>query len=254
MDGKGPGMVINDYIEAAKLIRDSNYTVAFTGAGISVESGIPPFRGPTGLWNRYDPEILDIGYFTRHPESAWKRIKEIFFDFMQNTRPNEAHRFLAWLEAKGKLEGTITQNIDSLHQKAGSNNVVEFHGTASCLECMACKSRYKAEHVSLETLPPVCMKCWGVLKPDFVFFGEPIPHAAYQRSIDLCERAEVMLIIGTTGEIMPASRLPFIAPPGCKFIEINIEPSNYTDRLSDVLLQDKATVASRKLLEALGSL
>ncbi|WP_457562124.1 SIR2 family NAD-dependent protein deacylase [Caminibacter pacificus] len=245
-------MVINDYQTAAKIIKDSKFPVAFTGAGISVESGIPPFRGPTGLWSKYDPKILDIDFFMSNPAESWKYIKEIFYDYMGNTQPNDAHKFLAWLEEIGKLKGVITQNIDNLHQKAGSKKVIEFHGTANKMECIECKRKFPSDSISLENLPPLCPECQGILKPDFVFFGEPIPPKAFEESIRLCENADCLIVVGTTGEIMPASQLPILAKQnGAKIIEINIEPSNYTNSITDIFLNDKATVASNKLKEEL---
>ena len=167
---------------------------------------------------------------------------------MQNIKPNKAHYFLAELEKKSLLKGIITQNIDNLHQKAGSKNVIEFHGTANKLECINCKSKFFSNAVSLEKLPPLCPKCKGILKPDFVFFGEPIPSEAFEKSIQLMQNADAVLIIGTTGEIMPASELPYIAKQnGAKIIEINIEESKYTNKITDIFLKDKATVASEKL-------
>lgn len=238
-------MMINDYKKAAQIIKNSKFLVAFSGAGISVESGIPPFRGPTGLWSKYDPKILDIDFFMSNPEISWKYIKEIFYDYMQNVKPNKAHYFLAELEKKELLKGIITQNIDNLHQKAGSENVVEFHGTASRLECTNCKNKYPSNFVSLESLPPLCPKCGGILKPDFVFFGEAIPSDAFEKSIYLMQNADTVLIIGTTGEIMPASELPYIAKKNkAKIIEINIEPSNYTNKITDIFLKAKATKAA----------
>ena len=245
-------MEINNYKKAADIIKNSKFPVAFTGAGISVESGIPPFRGPTGLWSKYDPKILDIDFFIQNPAESWKYIKEIFYDYMGNTQPNDAHKFLAWLENIGKLRGIITQNIDNLHQKAGSKNVIEFHGTASQMECIDCKRKFPSDSISLENLPPLCPECQGILKPDFVFFGEPIPPKAFEESIKLCENADCLIVVGTTGEIMPASQLPILAKQnGAKIIEINIEPSNYTNTITDIFLNDKATVASNKLKEEL---
>lgn len=248
-------MEIDNYKKAAEIIKNSKFPVAFTGAGISVESGIPPFRGPTGLWSKYDPKILDIDFFMNNPDESWKYIKEIFYDYMGNTQPNDAHKFLAWLEEIGKLKGVITQNIDNLHQKAGSKKVIEFHGTASQMECMSCKRKFPSNTISLENLPPLCPECQGILKPDFVFFGEPIPPEAFEESIRLCENADCLIVVGTTGEIMPASQLPILAKRnGAKIIEINIEPSNYTNTITDVFLNDKATVASNKLKKELGKL
>jgi NAD-dependent deacetylase len=243
------------YEKAAELIKKSEKTVAFTGAGISVESGIPTFRGENGLWSKYDPEILDIDYFLKNPERSWKKIKEIFYDYMQNVKPNKAHYFLAELENEGLLQAVITQNIDNLHQEAGSKNVIEFHGTAKSLICMNCFKSFDINEIDLNDLPPVCPKCWGLLKPNFVFFKEPIPKKAMEESLNLAQSCDLMLVIGTTGEIQPASQIPILAKEnGAKIIEINIEKSNYTDTVTDIFLQDKATVASEKLKNSIKGL
>ncbi|GAB6073420.1 NAD-dependent protein deacylase [Nautilia lithotrophica] len=245
----------NLYKEAANLFKNSKKTIAFTGAGISVESGIPTFRGPEGLWSKYDPKILDIDYFTLNPKDAWEKIKEIFYDYMQNIKPNKAHYLLADLEKQNLLEAVITQNIDNLHQEAGSKNVIEFHGTAKNLVCMNCFKKYDKDEIDLNDLPPACPKCWGLLKPNFVFFKEPIPKKALEKSLQLAQECDLMLVIGTTGEIQPASQIPILAKQnGAKIIEINIEESNYTRSITDIFLQDKATIASEKLSEALKGL
>jgi len=236
------------YKKAAKLIKNSTKTVAFTGAGISVESGIPTFRGPEGLWSKYNPKILDIDYFTLNPKESWEKIKEIFYDYMQNIKPNKAHYFLAELEKNDLLKCVITQNIDNLHQEAGSKNVIEFHGTAKKLLCMNCFKKYDKDEINLNDLPPLCPKCWGLLKPDFVFFKEPIPKNALEKSLETAQNCDLMIVIGTTGEIQPASQIPILAKQnGAKIIEINIEKSNYTDTITDIFLQDKATIASEKI-------
>jgi len=134
-----------------------------------VESGIPPFRGTDGLWNRYDPMILDIDYFYKNPLQSWQVIKEIFYDYFGRAKPNRAHEILAVWEQKGLVKATVTQNIDNLHQQAGSHNVIEFHGTSSYLRCDNCQYRTKATNVDLNHLPPLCPSCKHVLRPDFVF-------------------------------------------------------------------------------------
>jgi len=146
------------------------------------------------------------------------------------------------------IHSVITQNIDNLHQEAGSRSVIEFHGTSRTMVCTRCGAGTAADSVSLDELPPRCSQCGGVLKPDFVFFGEQIPTPANEQSLEEAERAGVFLVIGTTGEIMPASGIPLIAKSrGAKIIEINIEPSRYTHSITDVFLQDKASVAMRTL-------
>jgi len=243
---------MNDYNTAARWITESRNAVAFTGAGISVESGIPTFRGPEGLWSRYDPKVLDLGYFYEHPRECWEVIKEIFYDYMgAQARPNAAHKLLAGLERNGRLRGVITQNIDNLHQEAGSRNVVEFHGTAQTLLCTECGDRTPFTEHDLSDLPPLCETCSGLLKPDFIFFGEAIPPAAYQKSVELCAEADLLIIVGTTGEVMPASMIPYEAK-NARVIEINVEPSTYTEDKTDLFLQAKATEAAREIARRLG--
>lgn len=227
--------------QAAELIKNARFCAAFTGAGVSVESGIPPFTGAGGLWNKYDPKFIEIDFFYAHPEDSWREMKKIFFSSMGSARPNKAHKVLADLENRGLLQGVITQNIDGLHHAAGSKNVQEFHGTIHSLSCPACLRRYKSEDVDLEQIPPVCF-CGRILKPDFVFYGEGIPPRAYQNSVELAERADVMLVVGTAGQVMPACSLPLLAKRGgAKIIEINTLPSAYTDTVTDLYFPVKAT-------------
>ena len=237
--------------QAADLLRNARRAVAFTGAGISVESGIPPFRGPDGLWSRYDPQVLDLHYFHAHPREAWTVIKEIFYDYFGQARPNEAHKALARLEAAGYLQGIITQNIDNLHQEAGSRDVVEYHGTSRYLTCTACGHKLEASPQIFETLPPLCPRCGGLLKPDFIFFGEGIPAEAHRRSLAETQLSDVWLVVGTTGEIMPAALLPREAKHrGARIIEVNVQPSNYTFGVTDIFLPGRATVTLRALADA----
>jgi NAD-dependent deacetylase len=226
---------------AAALLRESTRTTAFTGAGISVESGIPPFRGPDGLWSTYDPSVLDLRRFYEAPEETWRILRKLFYEFFVEARPNRAHQVLARMEAEGLLAAVITQNIDNLHQLAGSREVYEFHGTSRRLICVECGAAHSADQVDLDTLPPRC-SCTGVLKPDVVFFGEEIPPAAYQRSMEEAASADVFLVVGTTGEILPASFIPYEAKSqGAQIVEVNTEPSAFTDSITDVFLSGKGT-------------
>jgi len=241
--------------KAIEALKNSSHTFAFTGAGISIESGIPPFRGETGLWSKYDPIVLDLNYFKTNPKESWAVIKEIFYDFFGKAKPNDAHFALAKLEDAGLLNSVVTQNIDNLHQEAGSKTVWEFHGNSHSLECTECKTKYKIKDLDFEILPVVCPKCNGLVKPDFIFFGEGIPQEAYAGSFHDASNAEVMIVVGTTGEIMPASQLPYLAKQnGATIIEVNKEPSKYTGSLTDIFLQGKATEVMGKLGEMLGAL
>lgn len=243
-------MTDNSIKNAAETIKHASRITSFTGAGISVESGIPPFRGVGGLWNKYDPVFLDINYFKSNPHESWKLIKEIFYDFFGKAEPNPAHDGLAKLEEAGYLNAIITQNIDNLHQLAGSREVYEFHGNSRELVCTNCYQKYTTKEIGLDVLPPYCPICGNVLKPNFVFFGEPIPEPARTKSFGESEIADVFLLIGTTGEIMPASAIPFLAKEnGATIIEINTKPSNYTNQITDIFLQGKATETVNVLVE-----
>lgn len=239
--------------QAAKIIKAAKRVCAFTGAGISVESGIPPFRGANGLWNKYNPEFVEIGYFLQNPHHSWKLIKEIFYDFFGKAQPNDAHKCLARLEERGLVKSVITQNIDNLHQMAGSKNVYEFHGTASRMICLDCRASFTAASINLETLPPECPECSiGLLKPDFIFFGEDIPEPARTNAFAETEKADTFLIIGTAGEVMPACMIPHIAHEnGAKIIEINISPSAFTRTTTSIFLQGPATSVMNDLLALL---
>lgn len=238
--------------KAAELIKNAKHVTAFTGAGISVESGIPPFRGKDGLWSKFDPIFLDINYFNQYPLESWKLIKEIFYDFFGKAKPNAAHFALSEMEKLSYINSVITQNIDNLHQQAGSKKVYEFHGTSRNLICTNCNKIYSATNIDISQLPPKCERCGTVLKPNFVFFGEPIPEPARTNSFAEAEKADVFILIGTTGEIMPASIIPIEAEKnGAKIIEVNIQPSNYTSSITDIFLEGKATKIMQKLLELL---
>lgn len=239
-------------IKAAELLRKSKFTTAYTGAGISVESGIPSFRGEGGLWNKYDPRTLEIDYFLENPVTSWKVIREIFYDHFGNAKPNRAHNVLAEMEKKGLLARTITQNIDNLHQEAGSKFVFEFHGNSQKLICLTCYSNYKAREINLDHLPPTCRQCGGLLKPGFVFFGESIPQVALSAAYEAATISEVFLIIGTTGEVMPANQFPLLAKEnGAVIIEVNPNESNYTGQITDIFLRGTAGQTMEQLGQTL---
>lgn len=236
--------------ESAKLIKESKFTMAFTGAGISVESGIPPFRGEHGLWNKYDPEVLDLRYFMNSPSECWPFIREIFYDFFADATPNKAHLILAEMEKRKMLSSVVTQNIDNLHYEAGNSVVHEFHGNSKKLRCLKCERIYEAKEINFDDIPPKCEHDGEILKPDFIFFGEGIPPLAYTNSFGDAEKAEVCMIIGSTGEVTPASYVPRTAKQaGATIIEINPEESMFTSSITDIHLKGKASVVLQKLSE-----
>jgi NAD-dependent deacetylase len=226
---------------AAKDILHSKKTVALTGAGISVESGIPAFRGSQGLWEKYDPdEYAHIDAFHSNPDRVWLMLKEMF-SFIMTAKPNPAHVGLAELERMGLLSSIITQNVDGLHQAAGNRNVIEFHGTHRTLSCLKCSTKIEGSSLTLEDLPPHCSHCSSLLKPDVVFFGEPIPWEAQIRSLKETESCSAMLVIGTSAVIYPAASIPITAKErGAIIIEINQEPSPLTNQISNYLISGSA--------------
>lgn len=227
--------------KAAQLLMEAKYAIAFTGAGISVESGIPSFRGKNGLWDKVDPVLIESNYFREHPEKSWPVIRDLFYSPISKALPNRAHQALAQLEKERLLQCVITQNIDGLQQAAGSKQVVDFHGTAELLKCIKCESRFNRKTISLEKLPPVCPHCGHFLKPDFVFFGEAIPEPANSQSFSEAQKADVVLVIGTSGNVMPACMVPHLAKQnGATIIEINTQHSSFTSQITDVFLKGGA--------------
>ena len=229
--------------EAARILSQAKRIVGFTGAGTSAESGIPPFRGQGGIWNKYDPNALDIENYYRHTQDSWNIIREVFYNYFNNVevRPNPGHEILAKWEKEGRLSCVITQNIDDLHTVAGNTKVYEFHGNMSRFVCTKCGSKFPAREMQLTERPPHCEKCGGLLKPDFIFFGEGIPEDAYYGSVNAAEQCDAFVIIGTSGQVSPANMIPGIAKRhGAKIIEINLEPSTYTNYISDIYLQGKS--------------
>ena len=236
-----------DSIFPFKEVKDAvrefrKYKVAvLTGAGISVASGIMPFRGKGGLWEKYDPEeAANIEYFRRDPKSSWVMLKEVL-EVVEKALPNQAHLSLAKMEEMGFVTSVITQNIDGLHQRAGSRIVIEFHGNTSRLVCLRCAALYPAREIDLSILPPHCPVCKGVLKPDAVFFGESIPRDALDQAHSEAKHCSVMLVVGTSGMVEPAASLPMLAKKhGALVIEVNPEHSNLTSFTTDLFLQGKA--------------
>ncbi len=233
--------------QAANVIAKSKHIAALTGAGISAESGIPPFRGPGGLWEKYDPEeYATIDVFHTNPEKAWILLKELG-DTVAKSQPNDGHRALAEMEDIGKLSSIITQNIDGLHQKAGSKKVIEFHGSYKTMICTSCQKSIESDNVMLDVIPPKC-ECEGILKPDVVLFGEPIPPDAIREAFQESSLCDVLLVIGTSAIVMPASQIPLIAKQnGATIIEINRERTILTSSISDIFLEGYSSISLTKI-------
>ena len=235
---------------AAQAIRTARKTIALTGAGISAESGIPTFRDPGGLWDRYDPEeYATIDAFRRDPGKVWQMMRD--FTELKTAEPNPGHYALAQLEQMGFLGCIITQNVDNLHQAGGSQDVIEFHGNMRQVVCQSCQKLLPMSEIALESLPPYC-PCGGVFKPNGVFFGEPIPSYALSRSYEESQRCDVMLVIGTSAVVYPAAAMPGVAKEtGAQVIEINPEPTDLTGPVSDFIIQDKAGVVMPRIIAAI---
>jgi NAD-dependent deacetylase len=232
----------------AKDVIDAKKVVATTGAGMSVESGIASFRGPGGLWEKYDPtEYGHISTLRNAPEKAWIMLSEMHRE-ISRAKPNKGHYGLAELEKMDMLSSIITQNVDGLHHVAGNTDIIEFHGNLLTVVCMDCNHSVPSEEISLDNIPPTCEKCSGPVKPNAVFFGEAIPEEALLRSQEESNSCSLMLVIGTSAEVVPAAQMPGIAQrSGAKIVEINPSSTALTGRVSDYIIKGK----SGEVMEAL---
>jgi NAD-dependent deacetylase len=222
--------------EAARLLMEASYVVALTGAGMSVESGIPPFRGPGGIWTKYgEPPMDQYQQFLADPKKYWLERTQPsgpmaeFREVLLKASPNPGHYALAELESMGVVKSIITQNIDNLHQAAGSRNIIEIHGNATLLRCISCQTQYKRNEIPLDELPPKCPRCQGIVKYDTVMFGEPIPPDVLMRCEQETEMCDCMLVIGTSATVYPAAAFPqHVASRGHPLIEVNLYESALT--------------------------
>lgn len=239
--------------QAVKIIAESKFTGALTGAGISVESGIPDFRSADGLWSVYDPaEYATISAFNNNPEKVWKMLRAMG-ELVSGARPNRAHLGMGELEKRGFLHFIITQNVDNLHQAGGSKNVVEYHGNSSILVCINCGKNFSS-YEKRDSYPPRCI-CGSILKPDVVFFGEAIPVDALNRSFCLASSAHALMVVGTSAVVSPANTIPAIAKQsGAKIIEINKEKTHLTETITDVFLQGEAGDIIQSIVDAIQEL
>ena len=240
--------------QAARDITQSKKVAALTGAGISVESGIPPFRGKGGLWESFDPmEYAHIDAFLKSPEKVWNVLLKAMKEVMDRAKPNDGHIGLAQLEKWGYLETVITQNVDGLHQAAGNTDVIEYHGTFARNYCMNCEKNYMISEISLDTIPPKCA-CGGMIRPDCVFFGERILPDNVSRSFDIARSCDIMLVIGTSAVVYPSAMIPESARnAGAKVIEINPELTQLTGRVSDYILKGQAGHIMKQLIAEIAS-
>jgi len=254
--------LVNDLLEeqikkTAEILVKSKYVIVFTGAGVSTESGIPDFRGPQGLWKRIDPEKFTINYFISNPDEVWR----LFIDYLMinsNVKPNPAHKAIAELEALGIVKSVITQNIDGLHQKAGSRKVVELHGNLRYAVCVNCGNKISLEEAikifKESGSAPRCPRCGGLLKPDVIFFGEPLPQGAVKVAFEEARRADVVLVVGSSLIVTPAAYVPMVAKEsGAKLIIVNLEKTAM-DHLADIIIRGRAGEILPKIVEQVKAL
>ncbi len=236
---------MNKLEELRALICKSKKIVVFTGAGISTLSGIRDFRGKNGLYNDYDADrIFDINCFIEEPSIYYEKAKEFIYN-LDEKKPNVIHRVCVKLEEMGKLASVVTQNIDLLHQKAGSRKVIELHGTPATHTCQSCSNQIDfvktLEKLKSETVP-LCDICGGVLKPDITFFGESLPEGAFEDAVFEASAADLILVLGTSLLVQPASSVPVhTIRSGGKMVIVN-KGKTSLDRRAELLFDDLGEV------------
>jgi NAD-dependent deacetylase len=248
----------SEVAELGELVRGARSVVALTGAGISVPSGIPDFRTPeTGMWANVDPmEVAHIDAFVSNPVRFWSFYGERFAT-LGAKQPNGAHSALVAMEEQGLLDGVITQNIDMLHRKAGTQELIEVHGSIASCSCLGCRASVTLDetHALLAADPegvPRCSSCGEPLKPDVVLFGEMLPAQALERARELCERADVLLCIGSSLEVHPVAGLPSLTRDAGGTIAIITQGPTPLDQIADVRLSGDVVAELEALCGALG--
>jgi len=241
-----------DLERAADALAGARRAFALTGAGISVESGIPDFRSANGIWAKYPPdEYASLDAFRRDPAKVWHMWRELGLG-LRTANPNPGHLALANMEELGALRAVVTQNIDNLHQRAGSKKVIDYHGNAVRLHCLDCHRRRPLDTTELSNEEPPRCACGAILKPDVVLFGEMIPTYALYEAEALAQNADVVLIAGTSAQVYPAAGLPHTAKRhGAAIIECNIEKTDYTRDVTDIFLDGETGTTLPLLLSAI---
>jgi NAD-dependent deacetylase len=242
--------------EAAAMIAKAGRVVAFTGAGVSTESGIPDFRSPGGIWTKFDPEDFTIDKFLHSAETRRKQWRFLLEGgLFAQAMPNRAHLAIADLEKLGKLACVITQNIDNLHQRAGNDpaKVFELHGNMNWLRCLDCYEAYRLEDILAKPRTaddvPECERCRGILKPDVVFFGESLPPQALSRATHHASNCDLLLVVGSSLVVYPAAYMPMYAKnAGAKLVIINRDATSYND-MADLVIQHSAGETMSRILE-----
>jgi len=239
---------------AAEIIRDSQYAVVLSGAGISTPSGIPDFRSPTsGLWERYDPfEVASLNAFRYDPEKFFSWMRNLA-NKIQIAQPNSAHTGLAQLESEGLIHTVITQNIDGLHQRAGSQNVLEIHGTLRTLTCIGCYRQQDATSYLEPYLQsgeiPRCPNCRNILKPDVVLFGEQLQARTWLQVKQNVNQCDLMIVVGSSLEVLPVAGLPMRAiENGAHLIIIN-QSETYIDIRADIVISENVAVTIPRIVQ-----
>jgi NAD-dependent deacetylase len=231
-----------EILAAARAILDARYSIALTGAGMSVESGIPPFRGPGGLWTKYgEPPMNGYQIFLADPKKAWeeriRRQNDELWGPLKVAKPNPGHTALADLEEMGVLRFLITQNVDDLHRQAGQSALAEIHGNWKLIRCIECGRRFRDTEIRLEELPPSCPRCEGLLKGDTVAFGEPIPPDVLEQCVEHSARADLVIVAGTSATVYPAASFALeVKQRGGTLIEANLYESEIT-KVCDISLR-----------------
>lgn len=234
------------------LIFNSRYSVALTGAGISTESGIPDYRSPdTGLWENTDMSVVSLGGFVENPSKYYDYSLNLY-PIRSAAKPNPAHYLLGYLESKKLLKGVITQNVDGLHQDGGSRVVHELHGSLRQAVCLDCSLLFPMEGVMQRVMkgqnPPYCEQCRGVLKPNAVFFGEALPQVPWKESVALCERADLLIVVGSSLQVSPANILPdIVVKNGAKLVICNLQDTLF-DTDAVLLVREKIGVFSNLVI------
>ncbi|MBU7044294.1 MAG: NAD-dependent deacylase [Theionarchaea archaeon] len=238
---------------AIHLIVQSSSMVVMTGAGISTDSGIPDFRSPQGLWSKIPMAMGSIQYFKAHPDKFIELASTLLPILLQAT-PNQGHYALKEMEDLGYCEAIITQNIDGLHQLAGSQTVIEIHGTYKTATCLQCGKQYTVEELASQMnagLSCTCSQCSGFIKPDVVMFGEHLPQPAFSQAAALVQKVDVMLVAGSSLEVYPASHLVLsVSNQGGSVIIIN-NTKTALDRIADVIIRDQLSVSLSQIVERL---
>ena len=248
-----------EILAAARMILDADYAIALTGAGLSVESGIPPFRGPGGLWTKYgEPPMNGYQIFLADPKKAWedriRRQNDELWGPLKVAKPNPGHTALAELEEMGLLRFLITQNVDDLHRQAGQAALAEIHGNWKLIRCIECGRRFRSEDIRLEALPPTCPRCEGLLKGDTVSFGEPIPPDVLEQCVEHSARADLVIVAGTSATVYPAAGFALdVKQRRGKLIEANLYESEIT-RVCDISLRGATGEILPRLTAAISDL